>query len=106
MHFLVEGKDVDADRVCDFIKVFHLVENEIFNEALYAIKQKRNKTTRKPANLPNEDLVKELKNYFLNVTLKSNFVFQSSKDVFVEVRDAACARLTMFNGVVEANPRV
>eukprot|EP00111_Clytia_hemisphaerica_P013333 TCONS_00039138-protein len=97
-HFLIEGKSQEATDVCDFVKVFHLVEDEIFNGALYAIKQKRNKTTRKPANLPDEDLVQELKAYILKVTLKSNFIFQSPKDVFVDVRDAACARLTMFNG--------
>ena len=97
-HFLVQGDDVKAEMVCEFMKIFGLVENEIFNGALYQLKQKRNKTTRKPASLPDDGFVNELKIYFTNVTSKKNFIFKSPADVFVTLRDATCARLTIFNG--------
>ena len=97
-HFLVEGQTKLAENVCDFVKVFHLVENEIFNGALYLIKQKRNKATRKPANLPDEELVQDLRKYLLDTMKKENFIFKEPQSCYVEVRDATCARLVMFNG--------
>lgn len=97
-HFLVEGNDKKAEEVCEFVKVFGLVEEEIFNGALYDIHQKRNKTTRKPANLPSSDLVNKLNKYLTAVTTKENFVLEAPETVFVNIRDAACARLTIYNG--------
>ena len=97
-HFLVECDDRRAEMVCEFLKIFGLVEDEIFNGALYQLKQKRNKTTRKPANLPDNSFVNDLKLYLKKITAKENFIFKASPDVFVSLRDATCARLTIFNG--------
>ena len=41
VHYLVEGLDQLVERVCTFLKVFALVEEEIFNRALYKLKQKK-----------------------------------------------------------------
>jgi len=84
--------------VCEFAKVFGLVEYEIFNGALYNIHQKHNKTTRKPANLPDDELVDNLKKYWSAVTTKASFAMELPENVFCSVRDAACARLTIYNG--------
>uniref|UniRef100_A0A7M5UR60 Uncharacterized protein n=2 Tax=Clytia hemisphaerica TaxID=252671 RepID=A0A7M5UR60_9CNID len=97
-HFLIEGDNNSSIMICEFVKVFHLVENELFNGALYKIKQKRNKSTRRPENLPDEEIVQDLKKYLLDVMLKENFIFNPPSNEYVQVRDATCARLTMFNG--------
>ena len=97
-HYLVEGETEKAAAVTDFMKVFGVTQYELFNGALYQLKQKRNKTTRKPANLPEPEIVNELNNYLKSSTLKKNFEFQLPCTVFNEVRDATCARLTIFNG--------
>uniref|UniRef100_A0A7M6DJE2 SET domain-containing protein n=4 Tax=Clytia hemisphaerica TaxID=252671 RepID=A0A7M6DJE2_9CNID len=97
-HFLVEAKKELSEMVCEFMKVFHLVEDELFNGALYKIKQKRNKSTRKPGNLPDEEIVQDLKSYLLGIIRKDQFIFKQPSEVYVNVRDAACARLTIFNG--------
>ena len=97
-HFLVEGIEEKAAMVCDFLKVFSLVEDEIFSSALYQIKQKRNKCTRKPANLPDDNLIEELKSYLDKITSKEYFSLELPDDVFTTVRDAVCARLVIYNG--------
>ena len=56
-HYLVHSKDIEADAVKDFISVFKLLEYKVFGGALYAIHQKRNRSTRKPVNLPKEEMV-------------------------------------------------
>lgn len=97
-HFLVEGKDEETDMISNFVKVFALVEDKIFNGALYKIHQRCNKTTRKPANLPSNEIVSDLKMYLTQVTKRKKFIFKIPSDVFVDVRDAACTRLTVYNG--------
>lgn len=97
-HFLVEGDDEKANMICNFIKVFSLVEEEIFNGAIYQLKQKRNKTTRKPANLPDDALLEDLKTYLNKVTEQNYFILEQPDDVFITVRDAVCARLVLYNG--------
>lgn len=97
-HYLVEGENVKAGVVNEFVKVFRIVEHEIFNEALYQIKQKRNRVTRKPANLPDGDVVLALTNYLKQITSKENVDLHFPGTIFVEVRDASCTRLTVYNG--------
>nr|XP_047139126.1 uncharacterized protein LOC124815031 [Hydra vulgaris] len=45
-NYLVNGINISADIVRDFISVFSMVEQEIFGGALYRILQKRNKSSR------------------------------------------------------------
>ena len=97
-HLLVYGKEGDADKVRDFTTVFSLLEEEIFGGALYTIRQKRNKSTRKPASLPNEEVIRLLTDYINKTTDKSYILFKHPSSIFVDVRDAACARLTIYNG--------
>ena len=97
-HYLVEGKRHEAETVTDFMKIFGLVEEEIFGGALYKIRQKRNKSTRKPGNLPNVETIDELTCYIKEITSKENISFGLPISIFVDVRDAACSRLTIYNG--------
>ena len=62
-HYWVEGLDALAARVSTFLKVFALVEEEIFHGALYKLKQKINNVTRKPANLLNDEVIEKLTRY-------------------------------------------
>ena len=97
-HYLMLGNEEKAETVCEFMKVFGLVQEEMFNGALYQLKQKRNKMTRTPANLPENDFLDQLKNYMKKVTKSENFIYEQPSDVYVTVRDAACARLVIYNG--------
>lgn len=96
-HYLVSG-DGQAEVVSQFLKVLALVEHEVFGGALYQLKQKRNKMTRKPANMPADNLVVKLMEHIKKVTHSDNIVFKFPSNIFCEVRDAACGRLTIFNG--------
>ena len=97
-HYLVESKRHEAEMVTDFMKVFGLVEEEIFGGALYKIRQKRNKSTRKPGNLPNVETIDELTCYIKEITSKEKISFGLPCSIFVDIRDAACSRLTIYNG--------
>ena len=97
-HFLVEGKDDDASAVSNFMKVFGVVEKEVFHGALYQLHQKRNKSTRKPANIPDDDVINQLNQYMKMVTSPASISFELPANVFTKVRDATCSRLTVYNG--------
>lgn len=97
-HYIVEGDKSEAAALDDFCKVFTIVQHELFNSALYNIRQKRNKATRKPGNLPEENVIEELNSYLKGVTATDYIVYKLPSTIFIEVRDAACARLTIYNG--------
>ncbi|XP_057317070.1 uncharacterized protein LOC130661123 [Hydractinia symbiolongicarpus] len=96
-HYLVEG-DMKADQVRVFMAVLSLVEDEVFGGALYKIKQKRNKITQKPGNLPTNETVEQRTTYLRNLTSKEKLAYELPAEIYVDVRDAVCARLTMYNG--------
>ena len=97
-HFLEECQEDRANQVKDFLTVFGFFEHEIFGGAIYTIKQKRNKSTRKPANLPDQEIIEALNKYLKETTASQRLSFEHPKAIFIEVRDAACARLTIYNG--------
>ena len=76
-HYLVQSRSKESDVVAEFMKVFSVVEHEIFNGALYKIRQQRNKTTRKPANLPDENDVNLLNFYITEVTCIYIYIYWS-----------------------------
>ena len=75
-HYLVHGHNDKANQIRDFISVFAMVEGEIFAGALYTLKQRRNKTTRKPANLPDEKLIQLLTEYINKATNGQRLTFE------------------------------
>nr|XP_047130473.1 uncharacterized protein LOC105843290 isoform X3 [Hydra vulgaris] len=97
VHFMVESRNKEAEMVRDFISIFSVIQHELFGDALYQLHQKRNKSTRKPANLPDNQALKLLQNYLSEVVDSSFFPLKFPSSVFVDVRDAACTRLTIFN---------
>ena len=87
-----------ATQVKDFLTVFGFFEHQIFGGAIYTIKQKRNKSTRKHSNLPDQELIEVSNKYLKETTATQKLSFEHPKAIFIEVRDAACARLTIYNG--------
>ena len=69
-HFLKEYQEDRANQVKDFLTVFRFLEHQIFGGAIYTIKQKRNKSTRKPANLPDQELIEVLNKYLKETTAR------------------------------------
>ena len=97
-NYLICGDKEKANMIRDFMVVFVMVQDEIFGGAQYAIMQKRNKSTRRPDSLPKENDVKELNGYFKKSLSADSLCFQYPGLIFVSVRDALCARLTIYNG--------
>ena len=97
-HFIITGNNVGANDISEFLKVFPVIAREVFHGAHYRIHQKRNKSTRKPANLPDTDVINQLNNHLKEITSGGYIKLSLPSMVFTEVRDAACARLTVFNG--------
>ena len=83
-HFLVECEDLKSNRVTEFIKLLKLFESELFGDAYYDLNYMRNRTLRKPINLPKSDdfrlLMEECKKIMQSVDK-----FQHPANAFVNV---------------------
>lgn len=97
--YITERKDGLADEVDKFLNVFKMMENNVFGDAVYALNKNKNVKLRKPSVLPLEEDVKKFRNHVLKRMkdlCKDPFhMFDSSS--YVELRDCACARLTLIN---------
>lgn len=83
----MKSQNTEANIVAEFMKVFSMVEHEIFNGALYNFPQIRNKTTRKPAKLPDQYDLNTLNRYLKSVTDKDRIDFELPAEIFIEVWD-------------------
>nr|XP_047140233.1 uncharacterized protein LOC124815515 [Hydra vulgaris] len=84
VHFMVESRNKEAEMVRDFISIFSVIQHDLFGDALYQLHQKRNKSTRKPANLPHNQALKLLQNYLSEVVDSSFFSLKFPSSVFVD----------------------
>ena len=91
-HFLIECEDECSKIVVEFLQVFKIFENEIFEDAYYDKNYRRNVNLRKPINLPKHDdvqmLLKECKTILSSI---DQFAHQS--DSFTVIRSAAATLL-------------
>ena len=78
-----------ANKVKDFLTKFGFLEHLVLGGAIYTIKQKQNKSTRKPANLPDQELIEVLNKYLNETTASQRLSFEHPESIFIEVRDAA-----------------
>ena len=62
------------------------------------MKQKQNKSIRKLANLPHQELIEALNKYLKETTTSRRLSFEHAKAIFIEIHDASCPRLTIYNG--------
>ena len=97
-YFLNESQEERANQVKDFLTVFGFFEHEIFGGTIFTIKQKRNKSTRKLANLSDQEVIEALNKYLKETMASQRLSFEHPKTIFIEVHDAACARLTIYTG--------
>ena len=75
-----------------FLSTFKIYENAIFGDARYAIELSKKKRLRMPQELPLEKDMETFRSYTVNEIKDLNHATR-----FVTVRDATCARLTLFN---------
>ncbi|XP_057292356.1 uncharacterized protein LOC130616083 [Hydractinia symbiolongicarpus] len=94
-HFLVQGSDVRAQRVSDFMQVLKLYENDFFGDAYYDLQYRKNVTLRKPVNLPEEDDVNMLMSESKKI-MSSIDVFDHPANFFVDIRSATATTLIIF----------
>ena len=96
--FLSRRKDTEADEIDKFVSILEMMEDYIFGDATYQLNKNKNVKLRKPSELPLEKDVQKFQVYVLSKMqelLDPLHLFDSSS--FVELRDCACARLTLLN---------
>ena len=91
-----KGSDDEASQLEKFQSVFKLWENTIFGDAVLKLKRSSDTKARKPQELPVEEDIKKLRDY--SISIINDFVKNPSAQNFIKARNAACARLTLFNG--------
>ena len=96
---LVSGNDDDADEVDKFVDVLVLNKNYLFGDAVYKIRQNRETRLRKPEAMSVDDDIELLWSYTVGrmSTLLQDPYKQWSTHEFMELRDLADCRLTLFN---------
>jgi len=98
MH-LINDKDDKAAEVDKFVEVLELNYHSLFGDAMYALNRNRQVKLRRPAALPSEEDVSKLRQY--NVArmqeLLSNPYKMWDSHSYIELRDLAVCRLTVFN---------
>ena len=94
-HFLMECEDLKSNRVTEFLKVLKLFESELFEDAYYDLNYRRNRTLRKPVNLPKNDDVRLLMEECKKI-MQSIDKFEHPANAFVNVRSTAVTALTIF----------
>ena len=75
-----------------FIQVLELWEDFLFGDAQYQLNKRKNIKLRKPESQPNENDVKKLRDYVIEI------LSEPTEQRYVKLRDAACTRLTLLNG--------
>ena len=97
--FYSQKRDGEADEISKFIQSFKSWENYLFGDATYQLNKQRQINLRKPCKLPLEEDLLLLKNHLISrmKSICSDFHFDDSHS-YVELRNVACARLTLING--------
>ena len=83
-YFVEECQEDRANQVMDFLIVLGFFEHEIFGGPIYTIKQKRNKPKRKPANLPDQELIEGFNKYLKEITTSQRLSFEHPKAIFIK----------------------
>ena len=98
--FLAQDKDDSAKAISDFLMLLQLRKDELFGDATYDLNQRRNVKSKKPAQLPIEGDIKMIRCHVIDIMRKYQADVFHMWDIhsFVELRDCACTRLTLFNG--------
>nr|XP_047140924.1 uncharacterized protein LOC124815988 [Hydra vulgaris] len=74
-------------------------EAKIKSDAVYDLNKRRNEKHKKPAQLPMEEDIQTIRNHIVTTMEKLTSEYEIiDGHSFIQLRDCACARLTIFNG--------
>lgn len=98
-YFLISKMDLESRHVEEFLTVLKLFKDSIFGESQKVVHKNRMLKSRRPANLPLEDDVQLLRAYILDriKEITDDKYLHVDTSVFVELRNLAVSRLTLFN---------
>ena len=99
-NFLIKGQDNYSKEMDDFLTVLALLKEYVFGDASYHINRSRQVKLRKPDQLPVEEDVRKLRSSIMDsIERICNDPFcLMDQHSYVELRNAICVRLTLFNG--------
>ena len=98
--FLVQRSVINSKEMDDFVTILDLFKEFVFGDASYHINRARQINLRKPEKLPIEGDVKLLRATILESIEKvtSDIYTLIDKHLYVELRNAICVRLKIYNG--------
>jgi integrase len=97
--YLVKNDNLKSSETAEFLDVLHFSKDSLIGGAIYNTNKNRNTKLRRVDNLPQLEDLSNLKTHMVSrmqQILNDEFLLWTSS-IFVEVRDLACARLTLFN---------
>ena len=90
-----QGNDLEAKQIEKFQSVFKMWEDTIFGDATLKLQFTVDKKAKKPCELPVEKDLAKLRD-FLSSTIEES-IQKPTKASYILLRNATCARLTLFN---------
>ena len=96
-HFLVIQKKSVSDELAQFLEIFKMYYPRICSKAEYCLKEKRQRETRKPSSLPNENDLSKLNRFLVGEIDKLAKEELDTRTAFVRLRKLTLARLTLLN---------
>ena len=96
---LVQGQKQQATAVAEFLELLKDEKHNLVGHAMYATNRNRQTKLRRPQELPKEADLTTLKEYTVNrmSTLFDDPYQPWTTAEFIEIRDLACCRITLFN---------
>jgi len=97
--YLMNDDDDKAAEIDKFVHVLALNENVLFGSAVYALNQRRQTRLRRPAQLPTDNDVQQLRQFTvtrLQSIVGDPYLLWTSNE-YTKARDLAVSRLTLFN---------
>ena len=99
VHHLVREDNASAADAAEFLDVLAFNKHSLIGGAVYNLNKNRQTSLRRTQNLPPEEEVQKMRTYTvdrINSLLQDNYIHWSATE-FLELRDLACSRLTLFN---------
>ena len=99
VRYLVQEKKQKAEAVAEFLELLKDEKHNLLGSATYATNKNRQTKLRRPQQLPKEEDLRKLRQYTVNrmdSILKDQYQLLAT-DQFIEIRDLACCRITLFN---------
>jgi hypothetical protein len=99
VHYLIREERARADDASEFLEVLAFNKHSLIGGAVYNSNRNRQTRLRRPQQLPREEELQRLRTYILQrtKTMLEDPYLKWTVTEYVELRDMACARLTLFN---------